>query len=552
MIKYNNNNLAKAFYNNSYINKAYINGSVAYMRCYKLTPHDPCYDVTDDISTYTARTFSDVYDNTSNKWYKLNNLGAYEEYGVYADSTASTESKYDGKLAKVGNYEYEVLNGEWTSIGEVTATTEQEWVDFKTLDYTRSYPVLRRVRINSNNSGSYASIYFSASQDNTSTDSNYRLFVAKNSYSSSYFGTLNGNYIYYSAATEVGDGFYEYDLGANYYLCGSDYDMNYYKTNTGVTDYLYVSETITTYDWPKDYSANEEPPITITANTLEELYDYACPYIGLKANIGDKLYRFQVVDGSYKWVEIDVYTIKANSVSAITAYTIIDNELITTNFDGQNEQKIYLEKGNTGYTISKLFGSGSTLNENSNKSSANLRNVEIDFSGTNIVLGTNFNYGVLYMDYNSQIGDVKVKANTVTVNSYAFSHFSGSTSTQNNLIFDVNSLVLTTSAFFCSYVTNYNIWFLGDYIFSQSTAPTNIYHFRYGTYNNIFFTSTTPPTSDYALVAKQFDTDYSKIYVPDSAIDAYKNCTYLSNLAVYIRGISTWSGDIPTEAQSKL
>ena len=192
MIKYNNSTIDKLATDTT-VNKMYYGGNVAYMRYYRLVPHNPCYDVIESISSYTARTFSDVYDTSSNKWYKLNNADAYEEYGIYGESTASTETAYEGKLAKVGNYEYEFINGQWVNIGEVTATTSTEWVDFQTIDFTRSYPTLRTVRINNNNSDSFSSIYISNTPNTTSYSSD-NSFIVSNSF---WFGKINGSYLYY-------------------------------------------------------------------------------------------------------------------------------------------------------------------------------------------------------------------------------------------------------------------------------------------------------------------------------------------------------------------
>lgn len=553
MIKYNNNTINKLA-TDATVNKMYYGGNVAYMRYYRLVPQNPCYDVIGSISSYTARTFSDVYDTSSRKWYKLNNTDAYEEYGIYAETTASTETTYEGKLAKVGDNEYEVVNGEWVNIGEATATTTTEWVDFQTLDFTRSYPTLRTVRINSNNSNSFYSIYVSTTP-NTTTNGSNNFMCAKNSYSGSYFGTIGGKKLYYSATTEVSDGIYEYDLGKNYYLCGSDYNMNNYKTKSDFVNFLYVSETVTRYEWPEEYGSKETPPTHITANTLVELYDYSCPYIGLTAIVGDKYYVFSDVDGNYKWVQMEVHTIKASSTSAFTAYTIIDGNLITTNFDGVSEKRINVEIDRTEYTITKLFGSGSTLSESENKPNSALRNVELDFGSNDLIFGSGSSEsnGILYLNYGHPIGNVKIKCNNLTTKVSSFANMSGSTSSHNTLVFDVNTLTIVQTGFILYYINDYDIWFLMDnYVYAPSFSVSNLYHFYGCRNNNIFFTSTTPPQSDYSITSSNFDTSGSWIYVPDSAIDAYKNCTYFKNIASRIVGISTWTGDIPTEAQNKL
>ena len=82
--------------------------------------YDLCYGVTDDISTYTG-TFKDVFDKSSDTWYKRNNLNEYEEYGVYGSGRNITT--YEGKLTIDGDYEYQYTNGAWVNVGEVSGST---------------------------------------------------------------------------------------------------------------------------------------------------------------------------------------------------------------------------------------------------------------------------------------------------------------------------------------------------------------------------------------------------------------------------------------------
>ena len=76
---------------------------------------DNTYDITNNIATYTRRDFKSVFDTTSNKWYMLNNLNNYEEYGIYGDSF---DTYYIGKLVIVNGHEYEWNGTEWVDLGE--------------------------------------------------------------------------------------------------------------------------------------------------------------------------------------------------------------------------------------------------------------------------------------------------------------------------------------------------------------------------------------------------------------------------------------------------
>ena len=95
MIKYNLNTINDWNFGDDNIIKVYRNNAVCY---YKVnysgdTPtFDVCYAVVDDISQYQETEFEDVFNKADNKWYKLNNLNQYEQYGVYGDSIETSGS----------------------------------------------------------------------------------------------------------------------------------------------------------------------------------------------------------------------------------------------------------------------------------------------------------------------------------------------------------------------------------------------------------------------------------------------------------------------------
>jgi len=124
MIKYNSNTINDWYFYTSDIVKVYRNNAVCY---YKVnysgdTPtFDVCYAVVDDISQYSETEFVDVFNKADNKWYKLNNLNQYEEYGVYG--SGRTITYYDGKLTVDDGYEYQYSGGSWVNVGEVSGST---------------------------------------------------------------------------------------------------------------------------------------------------------------------------------------------------------------------------------------------------------------------------------------------------------------------------------------------------------------------------------------------------------------------------------------------
>lgn len=123
MIKYNSKTLNNWNFGATNIIKAYRNGAVVF---YKVsggsTPtFNVCFAVVDDITQYTDREFDDAYDKATKKWYKLNNLNQYEEYGVYGEGRNITY--YQGKLTVDDGYEYEWNGSEWVNHGEVSGSS---------------------------------------------------------------------------------------------------------------------------------------------------------------------------------------------------------------------------------------------------------------------------------------------------------------------------------------------------------------------------------------------------------------------------------------------
>ena len=125
MIYYDLNTINDWNFGDDNIIKVYRNNAVCY---YKVnysgdTPtFDVCYAVVDDISQYTDREFEDVYDKATEKWYKLNNLNQYEEYGVYGSGRNITT--YNGKLTVDDGYEYEWNGSSWANLGEVSGSSK--------------------------------------------------------------------------------------------------------------------------------------------------------------------------------------------------------------------------------------------------------------------------------------------------------------------------------------------------------------------------------------------------------------------------------------------
>ena len=118
MIYYNSNTINDWNFGDDNIIKVYRNGAVVF---YKLDSeqggYKVCYAVVDDITQYTDTEFEDVYDKATEKWYKLNNLDKYEEYGVYASGRTSCEGSTSRLPQGYTEVEYIENTGTSTSNG---------------------------------------------------------------------------------------------------------------------------------------------------------------------------------------------------------------------------------------------------------------------------------------------------------------------------------------------------------------------------------------------------------------------------------------------------
>ena len=92
MIYYNLNTINDWNFGASNVIKVYRNNAIVFYKFDSETQEfKVCYAVVDDITHYQETEFEDVFNKADEKWYKLNNLNQYEEYGVYGSGRTSCE-----------------------------------------------------------------------------------------------------------------------------------------------------------------------------------------------------------------------------------------------------------------------------------------------------------------------------------------------------------------------------------------------------------------------------------------------------------------------------
>ena len=220
MIKYNENTINDWFFSTDNIIKVYRNNAICY---YKVntsgdTPtYDLCYAVVTDISQYQETEFEDVFNKADGKWYKLNNLDEYEQYGVYGSGRSVTT--YEGKLTIDGDYEYQYSGGSWVNVGEISGSSitikSPEYIAKTSsyssgqlnLGYTLKDNTKFQIKIRPTANGGGACLgELNAPSDND----DYRIFW----YSNSLYYDYGSDRKYHSQAL---NNTYEYEVG-NYYV----------------------------------------------------------------------------------------------------------------------------------------------------------------------------------------------------------------------------------------------------------------------------------------------------------------------------------------------
>lgn len=355
MIKYNNSNINDWNFGEDNIIKVYRNNAVCY---YKITgtpaAQTPCYAVVDNISQYLDTEFEDVFNLADEKWYKLNNLNQYEQYGIYGEGRNITY--YDGKLTIDDGYEYMYSGGSWVNLGEVSGGTitikSPEYIERTSsyngrinLDYVWKTNTKLQFKFYSTNNGGGAMISEPSQPDNndcrvlfasTSAYFDYgsdRINWSSNGMTNTLYEYEYGNYYIKNlstSTTKTGTTFSVNRTNSLYLGIGnSDYFRTYYvkfyEDNTLVKDFipwtdtngnfgLYerVSNTIyspdsgsftastvwtdvevgTGYTYPIEYVVREDPPDNLVFSSMEEAEEYECPWYGMSALIAGEDYMF--------------------------------------------------------------------------------------------------------------------------------------------------------------------------------------------------------------------------------------------------------------------
>ena len=252
-----------------------------------------CFEVfSEPITSYTSTTYDSVYSTADEKWYMLNNLNQYEEYGVYdiVEDIASATT-YEGKLGIVGEIEYQYSGGSWSVVGSYVDSS----VTY-TIDNTRPSPYVGQelsttfkipygdieavgmvdLGIRDNNGG-----YLSINLD-TSGLAEYR-YDGSNFYQGTV--TNDGEYFYLSLPSEAPQSI----------LINS---VNYWNSTP---IHIIVGSKQATIE----YVEKATPSYSIYS-TVQEMESVGCPDVGINeyAFVGTDLYKYFTNE---EWDEVSYY-----------------------------------------------------------------------------------------------------------------------------------------------------------------------------------------------------------------------------------------------------
>ena len=222
-------------------------------------PSGNCYKIiSTPIASYTSTDYSSVYSFADKKWYMLNNLNQYEEYGIYETGTSLSDfTYYPNKLVVIGETEYQYQTNGWVNVGNYIdkeasykVTDDMEALRGKELPTTFKIP--------------YADIENIRHLDlRIRTEDGSNLEIRDNRY----------NYGFYDGTVKNGRKYY-------YYSLPSDAPSSVIIERTEYFELDPIHLIFSSKQIPVQY-AEKEVPTAKVYNTVEEMEALGCPTVGV-------------------------------------------------------------------------------------------------------------------------------------------------------------------------------------------------------------------------------------------------------------------------------
>ena len=241
------------------------------------TPSGNCYKIiSTPITSYTSTDYSSVYSFADKKWYMLNNLNQYEEYGIYETGTSLSDfTYYPNKLVIIGETEYQYQTNGWVNVGNYI-------VKDASYEVTRDMFALRGNELLTTFKIPYSDIEAIGGRLDLriTTEDGSNLEIRDNRYNyygndGIYNGTVTNNNKYY------------------YYSLPSDAPSSVIIEYTDYFERTPIHLIFGSRQVPVQY-AEKEVPTAKVYNTVEEMEALGCPTVGVNeyAFVGNNLYKY--------------------------------------------------------------------------------------------------------------------------------------------------------------------------------------------------------------------------------------------------------------------
>jgi len=491
-----------------------------------------CYEViSTPITSYTSTTYDSVYSHTDEKWYMLNNLNQYEEYGIYdIVENISSATTYEGKLGVVGTTEYQYSGGSWSIVGSYVVSS----VTY-TIDNTSPSPYVGET-LSTTFKIPYADVETIIWVDlNIRSNDGSRLQISLNTGGfadyvyDTYKGTVtnDGEYFYLSLPSEAPSSI----------VIDS---INYWNSTP-------IHLIVGSKQASVEYSTKTTPSSALTYSSVADMEAVSCPTVGVgqycytngqayKYSSNEEWVTAQDSELAVKGVFVDG-TAKMLPVGAITS---IPKNLIIS---GQNS-------GNYDYTLKSVYvGNGVTsIGSEAFTSCKGITSVTLSDDVTTIG-GDSFWADSGILRFNSDTNGVMNISDSVTsISSYAFTNLnsittlnigSGMTVIEGSVF---PSMIGLTAVTIPNTITKIgSAAFYNCYSLKTVIIPSGVTRIEAGAFRQcsgltkVCCLATTPPTMTSNNVFES--TNNCPIYVPSQSVSAYKSATNWSTYASRIQAI---------------